>query len=424
MASASQSASIVRLQVGDIFVRTPDNSTIPNSYILISNGGGTTRWDNISSIFPVSSFKTLQDGYGSTLVADLCNNTIRISTTAIPNTFASYIDPLTSTMMLSLTFPPITINNGSVPFINNTVVVPNPSVISSSSLQSTIRFYGYNDIFLSSVNNTQAVYIGISSFTSAGYSTLNGEMTNNPKVSYSSFSTANGLLPSQSFISSVFFQNQFSTLGYPSTNSLAGGADVFFSSILFDANHMMKYVNMSSMLTTMSVEYYPNFQFPIMVNPGYSYQAPPQPLLPSPQTLIKQVTSYIQLTSGASTYILPETSNVRYMNSQQVMHSTFYFSTGYIANSFTVSPFNIGSNYFSDSVRMTINPYSLSSYVGSNLPQSTTLQVWHMMSSGLYVDPSQANSNIGFITPTVVNNVFSQNGLFLRVSNIVTSPGY
>jgi hypothetical protein len=331
---------------------------------------------------------------------------------------------LTSSMMLSLTFPPITVNNGSMPFINDTTLVPNPSVISSSSLQSTIRFYGYNDIFISSVNNTKAVFIGISSFTSAGYSTLNGQMINNPKISYSSFSTATGLLPSQSFISSVLFMNQYSTIGYPSTNVAAGGVDIFFSSIIFDANHMMKYVNMNSMLTTMSVEYYPNFQFPIMVNPGYSYQNPPLPLLPNGQTLIKQVTSYIQLTSGANTYVLPETNNIRYMNSQQAIHSTFYFSTNYFANANTVIPFGIGSNFFTDSVRMTINPYNLSTYVGNNLPQSTTLQVWHVVSSALYAGPSITNSNIGFVTPTVINNSYYQNGLFLRVSNVVTSPGY
>jgi len=424
MASASQSASIARLQVGDIFVKTNDNSTIPPSYLLISNGGGSTRWDNISSIFPVSSFKTLQAGDGSTFSADLSNNTILISTSAIQSTFTSRIDPLTSSLMLSLAFPPIMINNGSVPFVTDTIVVPNPAVISSTSLQSTIRFYGLNDIIFSTVNNSQAVYVGISSFTSAGYSTLNGQMLNNPKMSFSSFSTANGLLPSQSFTSSISFTNQYPTLGFPSTNVTAGSNDVFFSSILFDGSHIANYVNTDSRRTTMSVEYYPNFQFPMMVNPGFAYPTPPQTTLPNNQTVIKQITSYIQLTSGSSTYILPESSNVRYMNSQQVLQSTIYFSTGFMAGvnsgQFYYTP---GSNYFSDSVRMTINPYSLSSYVGSNLPLSTTLQVWHVMSSCLYRDQMTASPNIGFVTPTVVNNVFSQNGLFLRVSNIVTSPG-
>ena len=423
MASASQSASISRLQVGDIFVKTLDNSTIPPSYILISNGGGSTRWDTISSILPISSFKTLQASDGSRFSADLNNNTILISTTAIPSTFQSYIDPLTSSMMLSLKFPPITINNGAVPFITDTIVVPNPQVISSTSLQSTIRFYGLNDIYFSTVTASQAVYIGISSFTSAGYSTLNGEMTNNPKVTYSSFSTANGLLPSQSFTSSLGFFNQYSTLGYASTNQTIGGTDVFINSVQFDATHMVKYVNTASKLTTMSVEYYPNFQLPLMVNPGITWTDQPTPSLPSGQKLIKQVTSYLQMNAGINTYILPESSNIRYMNSQQVLQSTLYFSTGYIPAAATAGTFVPTSNYFSDSVRMTINPYTISSYVASNLPQSTTLQVWHIISSAVYSAPDTSTPTIGFVTPSLINNIFSQNGLFLRVSNIVTSPG-
>jgi len=416
MASASQSASIGRLQVGDIFVKTLDNSTIPPSYTLISNGGGTTRWDSISSIFPVSSFKTVQASDGSSFSADLSNNTILISTNSIPSTFRSYVDPLTSSLMLSLTFPPITINNGSVPFITNTFVVPNPAVISSTSLQSTIRFYGLNDIFFSTVDSVQAVYVGISSFTSAGYSTLNGEMIGNPKVSYSSFSTAMGVPTSQSFTSSIPFVNNYSVLDYPSTN----GIDVFMSSITFDATHITKYINMSSMKTTVNIEYYPNFQMPVMVNPGYAFPTPPFTVMNNNQTLVKQVTSYIQLNSGMSSVILPETSNVRFMNSQQVIHSTFYFSTNYFA---VVNQYTPGSNYFSDTIRMTVNPYTVSTYVGLNLPQSTTFQMWHIISSALYLSPSVANSNIGFITPTLVNTLLQDNALFLRVNNVITSPG-
>jgi len=403
MASASQSASIARLQVGDIFVRPNDNSTIPQSYILISNGGGSTRWDNLSSIFPVSSFKTVQASDGSTFSADVNNNTLLISTTAIPNTFASYIDQATSSVMLSLTFPPITINNGSVPFVTNTIVVPNPAVISSISLASTIRFYGLNDIILSTVNNSQAVYIGISSFTSAGYSTLNGETFGNVKMNFSTFSTAMGLPTSQSFTSSIPFVNPFSSLfAYPSTN----GIDMFMSSVLFDASHLTKYINTQSGATTASVEFFPNFQFPVLTNPGFTLNYP----IPANQHLIKQVTSYLQLNTGAGPHIFPETSNIRFINSQNFINTP---STSVLSNCFT------------DSIKMTINPYTVSSYVASNLPLSTTLALYHVISSGVYSE-SVGASNIGFnmVTyPGVINRSISTNSLFVTIDNQASSPG-
>ena len=405
MSSASQSANITRLQVGEIFVKPPNNSTIPPSYILISNGGGSTRWDNVSSILPISSFTSVIANNGTRFNADLSNNTLSISTMAIPSTFNSYFDPLTSTVMLSLAFPPITVNNGSVPLITNTVVVPNPSVISSTSLQSTIRFYGVNDIYFSSVNTTQAVYIGISSFTSAGYSTLNGEMINNPKVSFSSFSTATSIPISQNFISSIPFTNNY---------------DVSMSSITFDATHIANYVNTFSRTTQASLEFYPNFQFPVMVNPGFDYPDPPAGQLGSDQTLIKQVISYIQVNNGATNYIFPETSNLRFMTSQQTINLSNYFSTSYFGYSTTYTP---GSNHFNNTIKMMINPYTISSYVGSNLPQSTTLELWHIISSGNYLNDPIAGSNIGFFEAKATNTMFPSNGLFLTINNQITTNG-
>jgi len=402
MASASQSASIARLQVGDIFVKPLDNSTIAPSYFLISNGGGTTRWDNISSIFPVSSFKTVQASDGSSFSADLSNNTLLISTTAIPNTFTSYIDHTTSSVMLSLAFPPIMINNGSVPFVTNTIVVPNPAIINSISLQSTIRFYGLNDIVLSTVNNSQAVYIGISSFTSAGYSSLVGEMTNNPKVSFNTFSTAMTLPINQSFTSSIPFTNPFLAGASVSTS----GIDLYMSSINFDASHVANYVNTSSMKTTASIEFLPNFQFPLLINPGYTYP------LGTPQTLIKQVTSYIQLTSPTASLILPESSNIRFINSQNVI---------------TPPTADTGlSNYFTDTIKMTVNPYTVSTFVANSLPYSSKFILYHEILSGQYIHGAGSNigfSTIGGISPIVINKSAILNSLFLTINNQTSLPG-
>jgi len=389
MASASQSASISRLQVGDIFVKTYDNIPVPKSYLLVSNGGGTTRWDNISSIFPVSSFKTVRASDGSTFSADLINNVLNISTTSIPSTFNSYIDPATSSLMLSVNFPPILINNGSINNVTTTYVVPNPSVISSLSLQSTIRFYGVNDLLLSTVttdNSTQAVYISISSFTSAGYLALNAETYNYPKVSVSSFSTAMAQGRSQNFTSSIPFVNVFSNA--PLLMSTVG-VDSYMSSIRFDASHIANYVNLNSGATSATVEFFPNFQFSALstIGPG-PYDS---------DFLIKPIVSYLQIQTGTSPYIFPESSNVRYMYSQNLG----------------------GANYFTDSIKMTINPYTISSYVGSNLPLSTPLVLYQYMVSSFCVPMTDG---VGFSTPTLRNRGISTNSLFLTVNNQPTLP--
>ena len=402
--------------MSEIFVKSLNNSTIPTSYILISNGGGSTRWDSVSSILPISSFTSVRAGNGSNFYADLSNTTLSISTTAIPSTFQSYFDPLTSTVMLSLAFPPITVNNGSVTLITNTTVVPNPSVISSTSLQSTIRFYGVNDIYFSSVNSAQAVYVGISSFTSAGCSTLNGEMINNPKISYTAFSTATALPTSQNFTSSISFTNNFATLSYMTPS----GRDVYMNSVTFDGSHIANYVNTSSGATRASLEFYPNLQFPVMVNPGFGYPDPPTGELASNQSLIKQVFTYVQLNYGVTNYVLPETRNIRLMTSQQVINLSNYFSTSYFSYSTTYTP---GSNHFTSAIKMNINPYTISSYVGSNLPLSTTLQVWHVISSGNFLNDPTSGSNIGFVDARAVNPMFPSNSLFLTINNQTSFNG-
>ena len=386
MASASQSASISRLQVGDIFVKTYDNIPVPKSYLLVSNGGGTTRWDNISSVFPVSSFKTIRADDGSTFSADLSYNVLNISTTAIPSTFRSYIDPVTSSLMLSLAFPPIVVNNGSVTNVTTTYVVPNPSVISSLSLQSTIRFYGVNDILLSTIttdNSTQAVYISISSFTSAAYSTLNGEMINYPKVSVSSFSTSMGQGRSQNFTSSIPFTNVFSSASPLSTV----GVDSYMSSIIFDGSHITNYVNQSSGATSATIEFFPNYEFPALsTTVAGSYDS---------DFLIKPVVSYLQIQTGTSPYIFSESSNVRYIYSQNLN----------------------GSNYFTDTIKMRVNPYTISSYVGSNLPLSTPLILYQSILSTVCI-----NDCVGFSTPTIKNRGIGTNSLFLTINNQATLP--
>jgi hypothetical protein len=377
---ASKAASIERLRVQDLFVRTASNGLIPNKHILISNGDGSTYWNSVSTIFPVSSFKTVIGGDSplSTFSADVNYNVLLVSTTAIPNTFASYVDPTTSSLMLSLNFPPLVVSGGSVNNITNTFNVPNSNAMAAQSLTSTVKFYGTRDIIFSTVNTQQAVYIAISSFSAAGYSTIYGEMQNNPKVSVSSFSTVFGSPQSLSFVSSIPF-----TLADGGAMSTSG-TSLYTSSLQFDAGHIAKYVNMSTLNTKICLEYYPNYIFPTMVNESDTMNT---------MSSIKPITSFLQ---GANGQVYPETSNVRYMTSQQISTPTYQRAL---------------SNVYTDTIKMDVNPYTLSTSVG-NVP-NLKLAMYHQIENCYNNSPS----NVTLTSNVYLNNTLSTNGLYLHVYN-------
>ena len=381
----SKSASIERLLVQDVFVKTANNRHISSQYILISNGGGGTYWNSVSSILPISSFKTVVGNDNvSTFSADMRYNTLRISTTAIPSTFNSYVDPTTSSLMLSLNFPPIVINGGSVTTITNTFLVQNPNTISSATLQSTIKFYGVNDLIYSTVNSQRAVYAGISTFTAPGYSTIYGEMQNNAKVSVSSFSTSMGDPQSASFVSSIPFT--FTDGNVMSTN---GATELIMSSIQIDAGHIAQYVNTTNYKTKISLEYYPNYTFPTMINDS-------EPI--NNTSSIKKFTSYLQGNNG---FVFPETSNVRYINSQNISTSVYGRQL---------------SNYFADTVRMDISSYQLSTSVGA-IP-NLRLAMYHRIDNCF----NNGTNNIAFSNRSYLNNTLPTNSLYLYVNNEPTIP--
>lgn len=380
---ASRSASIERLLVQDVFVKTSNNQNISSQYIFISDGAGGTYWNSVSSILPISSFKTVVGNDSTSFSADINYNTLRVSTVAIPSTFNSYVDPLTSSLMLSLNFPPIVINGGSVNAVTNTFIVQNPNVISSASLYSTIKFYGVNDLIFSTVNTQNAVYLGISTFTAPGYSTLYGEMQNNPKVSVSSFSTAIGSPQSASFVSSIPFT-------WSDGNAMStSGSDLFMSSIQFDAAHIAQYVNMSNHKTKISLEYFPNYVFSHMVNQD-------EPI--NDTSSIKTMTSYIQGFNGA---VFPETSNVRYITSQNISTSTYGRQL---------------SNVFTDTIRMDISSYQLSTSV--SITPSLKLAMYHKIDNSY----NNGTDNVAISSLSYLNRTLSTNGLYLHVYNQPTVP--
>ena len=388
---ASQSASYARLLVQKLFVRTPNNQNISTNHILISDGYGGTYWNSVSSIFPVSSFKTVVGGNNltSTFSADVNYNTLLVSTTAIPSTFTAFVDPTTSSLMLSLQNPPLVISGGSVDnvagvYTDNTSI-PNSNAISPVSLFSSIKFLGVQDIKFSTINAKQSVFVGISSFTAAGYSTLKGGL-----------STAMLSPQSVSFVSSIPYE--ITSGNYMSTN--ASGqyvSSLFTSSIHFDTKHLQRYINMANLSTRIIFDYKPNYLFPHFC----SLNEPVEDntgILPS---TIKPIVSYIQGTGA----IFSETSTVRYITSQNISTSAVYSRSL--------------SNYYTESVRMNISSYELSSQIGTNLTYPTA--IYHRIDNclGDYTrDVLFANSSIKNLTEPLgalyvtVNNapIFPSNG--------------
>jgi hypothetical protein len=381
---ASRSASIERLLVQDVFVKTPNNQNISSQFIFISDGAGGTYWNSVSSILPISSFKTLVGNDPAiTFSSDINNNVLRISTTAIPNTFNSYVDLTTSSLMLSLNFPPIVVNGGSVGAVTETFNVPNANTISSATLFSTIKFYGVQDLIFSTVNSQRAVYLGISTFTAPGYSTIYGEMRNNVKMSVSSFSTTMCSPQSASFVSSIPFT--FSDGNVMSTS----GADLFMSSIQFDASHIARYVNTTNYKTKIALEYRPNYVFSHMVNDSDTIGA---------MSSIKPITSYLQGVSGA---VFGETSNVRYITSQNISTPTYGRQL---------------SNYFTDTIRMDVSSYQLSTSVG--ITPTLRFAMYHRIGNAY----NNGTNNVAISSLSYLNNTLSTNGLYLHVYNEPTVP--
>ena len=382
MASGLTSLDTDRIQVRKIYARTPENSFIPSSHILIANGNGETRWNSVSSIVPVSSFGIV---YGNTstsiLYGDLSSNVLQISTTGVGNIFQSYVDSVNKVLMLSNALPPLAVCIGSVPSVSDSAAqnVPNPQFLTPVTGLSTIKYIGVGDIRLSTITGANAMFVSISSFTSAGYSTISGETFLWRPTLHSTLSTTAGLA---SFISSssVVTPDINPPVGVPMSTS---GNDLYFSSVTFAANHLMKYLDTNTEGSTrMFVELQPSFFFP----PLYQVSG-------GDSNVVKIISSYIQLETVASGRVVFEESvNTRYITSQNTDTNL--------------------SNYFNTPIRMEINPYEIASNVDRNSPNTINLTVYHRIVNGLSNDP-----NPGFVGPTVNYDDRTSKGLYIQMMN-------
>jgi hypothetical protein len=262
MASASRSLDTDILQIRKVFARTPQNGFIPSSHILIANGDGSTAWNSVSSIVPVSSFGIV---YGNSdtvkLYGDLSFNTLQVSTTGVGNIFQSYVDPVAKVLMLSNTLPPFGVSE-SVPSIttNTAIVLPNAEYLVPRTGLSTIKFLGVNDLKISTITTQNAMFFSISTFTSRGYQSISGETFLWRPTLYSTISTTTGFA---NFTSSIGVIAPVDSL-VDIPMSTGTSADLYFSSMTFSANHLMRYLDTRPTSSTrMFVELNPTFLFPV-----------------------------------------------------------------------------------------------------------------------------------------------------------------
>ena len=107
------------------------------------------------------------------------------------------------------------------------------------------------------------------------------------------------------------------------------------------------------------------------------------------------MTSYIQADT-----LYPETSNVRYITSQQISTPAYTRTL---------------SNVFTETIRMDISSYQLSTSISAN--PTLKLAMYHQ------IDNAYNNTgNVGISSLSYLNNTLSTNGLYLHVHNQPTIP--
>jgi hypothetical protein len=260
MATSYRTLDTDMIQVRSIFAKSSTNAPVPSSHILIADGNGATHWSSISTILEISSFRTIKGNNASTFSADMKYNLLQVSTTGVLGTFESYVDPTTSTLMLSNAFPPVGVCLGSVPSVTaiNASNLPNGSYMSPVNGNSTIKFLGVGDIQLSTVEAYKATFISISTFTSAGYSTISGETFRLRPAIQSTFSTMHGL---PSFRSSITYTDNSAYWSSGTGIMSIIGKDAYFTSLGFDPTGFRRYID-SNLSTKIFIDFTPTFIFP------------------------------------------------------------------------------------------------------------------------------------------------------------------
>jgi len=413
MAASLRTIDTDIITLRQISVRSATNGFIPASNVLISDGGGQAYWNSISSIFTVP-FDTIQDSYGSTLVARNIGNIIPFSTVGIQGLFDAYVNMPTSTFTFSNSAPNLLVAQNTVPFVSRLAAaqVPNFENITMSSTQSTLKFIGVGDLQLSTVTDLRAVFFSISSFTASGYADLSGVARTWPGYSYSTLSTNAGYA---SFISSIpasTFYNINEYIGYGWDWSACVGSnipmstvesfpnfystgDVYFSTVSFTMAPYLRYIQPNS-TTKMFLE----------VNPSYFFQRMYLGTS-TPYHLVKEFSTFVQYQSPRTgVQILPGASFGGYMTSQN-------------SNAYT-------SNYYNTQLKLELDTAVLSSNALMDGPYGAYYTLYHRIPGGManllsdgycgyVIGPRSGFSNS--VGVNVDNHTSERNSVFLHVYN-------
>lgn len=299
-----------------IYVRDALNGYVPADHILISGGsntGGTAYWGPVSSIYEISSLRQVRGNNGYTWYADHFNHMLNVSTTGVAGVLDTYVDPATSTLMFNATPAPIEVATISVPAVTTAAanVMPGKETLVPSTSQSTFKFLGVGDIMLSTITDLRATFISISSFSSAGYSTLSGE-ANAWRPYLSSLTSTNtgyatfvSTLPAQNG-SAWNWSNVLSNslpLSTVDGNAFYATGDAYFSTFTFTMSNFLRYIKSDS-TTKLALEVHPTYFFDRLYTGS------------NPQ-VVKPISTFLQYQTSNGIEILPSSFNYDYMVSQQ-----------------------------------------------------------------------------------------------------------
>jgi hypothetical protein len=149
---------------------------------------------------------------------------------------------------------------------------------------------------------------------------------------------------------------------------------------------------MTNLSTSIAIDYKPNYLFRHLCSsnePADNNMG----ILPS---TIKRMVSYIQ---GTGAKIFSETSTVRYITSQNISTSATYSRSL--------------SNYYTESVRMNISSYDLSTQIGANPSYPTA--IYHRIDNCL---GDYANQDVLFANSSIKNLTEPVGALYVTVNNM------
>jgi len=227
MASSRRTLDVDILTLRQVNIRGPNNTIIPSTSVLVSDGKGGTYWSQVSTIGSYPSFNqlafdsniytatpgstifTLSSGTGIGFVGSGSNNVNSIFTKAFQKFLVNGQSSITAYTGNALT-PTVTFSSigglaiktdpasnvlyfdGGIKSIRVLSNSSSPTQIGSLPITlslSTVKFAGIGDIYLQTVPLSNTVNIGINGFTASGYKDLQNTILNFDSTVYSTVSS-------------------------------------------------------------------------------------------------------------------------------------------------------------------------------------------------------------------------------------------